>query len=1047
MIPRRIKLKGFLCYKEEQAVDFDGNTTLWMLSGLNGSGKSAIFDAVTFALFGYHRGGGQQTLELINKDSDQLAVEFDFQLDGKGFRIKRTVKRKANNSAASSQQIFKHDPASGKYVAVENTESKRDGFDPWIQEHIGLDYDTFTSSVLLLQGKSEKLLDSKPDGRRAVLARIVDLERYEKLHKVANDEKLDLEAQLKTLHAHLTAMPEVQPLELEEARQRIVGADEALTASRQEVQRLQHLEFQSKAWKEWQTRLGQATERLQQTERVLGDAPAIEKDVARLEELRGVLPHLQQIATLLGNVSLAEKQIASLHTQKETALRDLKQLDSDILKNRDKRERQQAVIGKDEQKLQQVMLHLRQSSVQMEKLKDYERCEAERARLQSELARLPADPLAEVKRHREQLEGLQDLERLVPLVERFRSCREQLRGAVERSQAAQTRLNEVRKRGESCKAEAERLKPEREQAAKELEQANIQVAETKALLQHAKTSLDDLNTLDGKSKVCRACGQPITAGHVEGERRRRKAAVTETQEKLRPLEAGLRTAQQTERNLREQLERTDKAYNQAREDWGVATEGRKQSEAEVKRLQEECAAAFGDLPGSTQDRIGTGPGLDWLTTTYPTQSDLTALRSQASGVSAARQNVKKAEQEQQKWQELKTRETSALESINRLRTELPSDPNEVRRKHSDLELEEKSLKPQLEENRNHLKDIEKEGKQLAGERDQTRDRVDRASTMLKEQELTRQHAQDTIQATRRHLPRDWQATAEKVGISDLSRWQAEQRELENRQTDKRGKELREARLSLDVLHQERAKVEAEGETFPPEARVEPTVIHQELHEARFQDQLREKELIEARQHQGTLESLQQQREKLQQQYLEKDRERNVQRLLSELLGKDRLQLYLVRQAERQVVEYANGVLDRLSGGQLYLKLTGEAEGDGSAAKALELEVYNRSTGDKPINVSFLSGSQKFRVAVSLALGIGQYASRQHRPIESVIIDEGFGCLDRQGRQVMIQELQNLRNQMRCILLVSHQEEFADAFSDGYQFRLENGATRVERIQK
>ena len=87
------------------------------------------------------------------------------------------------------------------------------------------------------------------------------------------------------------------------------------------------------------------------------------------------------------------------------------------------------------------------------------------------------------------------------------------------------------------------------------------------------------------------------------------------------------------------------------------------------------------------------------------------------------------------------------------------------------------------------------------------------------------------------------------------------------------------------------------------------------------------------------------------------------------------------------------------------------------------------------------------MAVSLALGIGQYASRQHRPIESVIIDEGFGCLDRQGRQVMIQELQNLRGQLRCILLVSHQEEFADAFPDGYTFELNDGATRVKRFER
>jgi DNA repair exonuclease SbcCD ATPase subunit len=132
---------------------------------------------------------------------------------------------------------------------------------------------------------------------------------------------------------------------------------------------------------------------------------------------------------------------------------------------------------------------------------------------------------------------------------------------------------------------------------------------------------------------------------------------------------------------------------------------------------------------------------------------------------------------------------------------------------------------------------------------------------------------------------------------------------------------------------------------------------------------------------------------------------------------------------------------------LYLKLSGEAEGEGASGKALDLESYNRVTGEKPINVAFLSGSQKFRVAVSLALGIGQYASRQHRPIESVIIDEGFGCLDSQGRQVMIQELQNLRSQMRCILLVSHQEEFAEAFSDGYHFELKDGATKVSRLRR
>ena len=210
---------------------------------------------------------------------------------------------------------------------------------------------------------------------------------------------------------------------------------------------------------------------------------------------------------------------------------------------------------------------------------------------------------------------------------------------------------------------------------------------------------------------------------------------------------------------------------------------------------------------------------------------------------------------------------------------------------------------------------------------------------------------------------------------------------------------------------------------------------------------REDELVKAKQQKAQLESYQQQRKEAEEQRLQAEKELAQAKLLADLLGRDRLQLYLVRQAERQVVDHANAVLDRLSGGQLYLRLCGEAGGEGNAAKALELEAFNRVTGEKPINVAFLSGSQKFRVAVSLALGIGQYASRQHRPIESVIIDEGFGCLDKDGRQAMIQELQNLRGHLRCILLVSHQEEFADAFADGYRFELTGGATRVTRFQR
>ena len=174
-------------------------------------GKSGIFDAVTFALFGHHRGGSQSATELINKDSNTLSVEFDFTLDKQLYRIKRTARRRTSG-IASTQQVMKHvkagsllsetalqtepsdrngqastdDPPQDDWEAIPDTTYKT-RFDSWVRDKIGFDYETFTSSVLLLQGRSEKLLDSTPSGRASVLARIVELERYQKLQSVFDD--------------------------------------------------------------------------------------------------------------------------------------------------------------------------------------------------------------------------------------------------------------------------------------------------------------------------------------------------------------------------------------------------------------------------------------------------------------------------------------------------------------------------------------------------------------------------------------------------------------------------------------------------------------------------------------------------------------------------------------------------------------------------------------------------------------------------------------------------------------------------------------------
>src|SRR3954452_11012115 len=254
MIPRRVKLSGFLSYKDEQEIAFDGSA-VWMLSGLNGSGKSTIFDAVTYSLFGHHRGGSTNAGELINKESKSLSVEFEFLVEGQPYQIRRTLRRDAKGSPKGTQQVFRLDSAGGKWAAVPDT-NLSDGFKAWVRDKIGLDYVTFTSSVLLLQGRAEKLLDSTPKGRAEVLASIVDLERYQKLHEKADAGRKALKARLEHVQGQAAGVPEVTDFELLAAENTIRDAAQERETAAKGGERLEDLEFRPRLWAELQGRLG-----------------------------------------------------------------------------------------------------------------------------------------------------------------------------------------------------------------------------------------------------------------------------------------------------------------------------------------------------------------------------------------------------------------------------------------------------------------------------------------------------------------------------------------------------------------------------------------------------------------------------------------------------------------------------------------------------------------------------------------------------------------------------------------------------------------------
>jgi exonuclease SbcC len=1045
MIPQRVYLRGFLSYRDEQEVRFDGSS-LWMLSGLNGSGKSSVFDAVTYALFGHHRGGRQEAHELINKDSTGAVVEFDFTQDGEQYRIRRTLQRDAKGGARGTQQVFHWQPGSnGGPVALADT-GRRAEFEKWVHEHIGLNFETFTSSVLLRQGEAEKLLDSTAKGRFEVLAGIVDLERYQRLHQKADDQRKALKDRGKLLSDQLAALPEVSELELAGAENRIADAEERRQEAAAEVERRQGLEFHAQRWADLQTKLGGLRQKWVQAQALVAEAEAIEKDMARLRELREVLPHVEAVFKHKQQAQQAETRIANLGRERQDFDVKLAERTQAAEQTRQKRAALQQSITAHDERLQQVGAELTKLGPILERARQYELQKQRLAKQEEELARLPADTQEAVEVAQRRCDELMALAQAVPLLARLNGQREGLRQALAAAAEKAEKEQSVKRRGEEMKAAHGEWTNQVKAATEAREKTDGELSAAQALFKQLEDGYKLFTELEG-ARVCRQCGQPLTPGHFEEEKAKREKEIAEARSRNRKALAAQRSARQEEKGVRDKLTALEGDLEAAREAYRDARDGAMKAREDAERCRDECGRAYLDLQEPFHLRVAPSPPEDWLATAYPAEADVEAARKEAKRLDTARRALDDARQRRGQWVELHARMTATRNALKEMEAELPRDVGALRRKHVGFETEQTTLAATLKAARDEARALLAECERLGREREGLQRQRAERDAKINGEEATRQASHKSVAVAMKALPADWHATADRAGLTEVHTLCGEREQLEGCGTEGRFKELEGARHGVEALRQQIAGLEQDGEQVPADARRELSEVQALLQEARKQHKARQDEFLAAQQERGRLADLKARREDVQAQVLDVEKELKVLTQLAQLLGRDCLQLYLVRQAERQIVDHANAVLDRLSGGQLYLRLRGGEEGEAGSEQALELEAYNRTTGGQPINVAFLSGSQRFRVAVSLALGIGQYASRQHRPIESVIIDEGFGCLDRNGRQVMIQELQNLRGQLHCILLVSHQEEFADAFNDGYHFELNDGSTKVTRVQR
>ncbi|MGC8786971.1 MAG: AAA family ATPase, partial [Anaerolineae bacterium] len=143
MIPVRLRLQNFMCYRQPTPLDFTG-IHLACLAGDNGHGKSALLDAITWALWGRARARSDD--ELVTLGQKEMEVEFEFLLENTLYRVIR--KRELGRRSA----LEFHVKANGQFRAL--TGSTQRDTQARINEVLRMDYETFINSALLLQGRA-----------------------------------------------------------------------------------------------------------------------------------------------------------------------------------------------------------------------------------------------------------------------------------------------------------------------------------------------------------------------------------------------------------------------------------------------------------------------------------------------------------------------------------------------------------------------------------------------------------------------------------------------------------------------------------------------------------------------------------------------------------------------------------------------------------------------------------------------------------------------------------------------------------------------------
>ncbi|MFC5529386.1 AAA family ATPase [Cohnella yongneupensis] len=1011
MRPIRISMTAFGPYRDTETVDFRRleDRRLFVISGNTGAGKTTIFDAICFALYGSASGEDRAETRMLRShfaaDDVHTAVDYEFGVGGRTYRVVRQMPHKrGGNKNETGGKAELYETTSGQDVPCVDRFIVSD-VNAKLESVIGLTKEQFSQIVMLPQGEFRKLLTSDTDNKEEILRRIFRTGLYEQIEERFQRRHRELQDTLKQEKA-------MQDVYVKQAEETLPKRDDgALTLAlaqpyRSSAQVMDGLTQEAGYYGELESAVAARRDELggllADAENALRDGLALAGRFAQLADKQAQREQMAarqaDIDALAQSVQLAE-QAAKIEPYEEQAAAASRQ----VAAKSAQLERTLAAVAEAERGLANA-----EERVRVEQAREPERAEAQLAlqklgeyapivrtlaereqellRLQQEERKLAAErdsgerQLAELKESRRvQLERLKAMETELA---RLPSVREQYRQAGDRYKWLKEMLTIEAKLHETSRNEAS--------FGEAAAQARRRHDEQEALWVEGQAGLLALHLHDGLA--CPVCGS-------EEHPHKAPAAVNiPSREQIQALKEQLRVAEQV------------------------------LSEAAAQ------AAASAELRGSkvaAMDELGLSDAIPWTEQLAQAEASGKALRADKDKLEALEREVEplktSLEQAEQAHEKLTADRERLQEKLHRitldrstkqslLESELGRVPEDVRTP--------ARLEARIGETAALLKRLTDawEEAQQALQRMQTRVAVERANAAQQRSQL--EEAEQQRAATARRFADE----LAKSGFADDAEAYAAAK-LAEPERAARLQRIEAFRASLAALVQQIEELERElaGREAPA-----LEALHEAIAALKAQAEGAVAELHAAQRHKQEAERLLAAIAKSHAQFNELElQHQSVSDIYQMLKGDNALKIsferYILIEFLEQILLAANVRLQELSGGQFLLQRSDRLETRGKQS-GLGLDVFDAYTGQNR-DVKSMSGGEKFNASLCLALGMTDViqAYQGGVSIEMMFIDEGFGSLDEESLGKAIQTLVDLQRAGRMIGVISHVQELKQAF--------------------